>query len=382
MSPGRCEPPAAGVMLVPTMGALHEGHLALVRAAKRVQGAVVVVSIFVNPLQFGAGEDLDAYPRTLDDDLGRAARREASRSRSRRPPPTCTRTARALPCSPGPLGAELEGAARPTHFAGVLTVVLKLLQIVRPDRGVLRREGLPAAGAGAADGRRPQRRHADRRGADRAGSRRGWPCRRAIASTSSDVERWSRRARCRRALLAGHVRRIRAAPQRLWTPPARYCDEVPAIAVDYLQVRDPDARARACRGHRRACCIAARLGGDQTRWTTSPSTSEQPPAPTDIHRRVGRKPRIALEELMLRTMLKSKIHRATSHAGRPALRRLGDDRRRPDGCRRPARRRAGHDRRRRQRRPLGHLCDHRRARHRCDRDQRRPQRIWCIPATW
>lgn len=121
------------VMLVPTMGALHDGHLALVRAAKRVPGAVVVVSIFVNPLQFGAHEDLDAYPRNLEDDLQllRDAGVEVA----------FTPTAAAMyphgPRSavhPGPLGSELEGAARPTHFAGMLTVVLKLLQIVRPDR--------------------------------------------------------------------------------------------------------------------------------------------------------------------------------------------------------------------------------------------------------
>ena len=65
------------IVLVPTMGALHDGHLTLIRAARRVPGAVVVVSIFVNPLQFGAGEDLDAYPRTLDDDLDRAVVRGA-----------------------------------------------------------------------------------------------------------------------------------------------------------------------------------------------------------------------------------------------------------------------------------------------------------------
>ncbi|ORW66479.1 pantoate--beta-alanine ligase [Mycolicibacter senuensis] len=121
------------VMLVPTMGALHDGHLALVRAARKVPGAVVVVSIFVNPLQFGAGEDLDAYPRTLDDDLAllRAAGVELAFT------PTAAAMYPAGPRTavhPGPLGSELEGAARPTHFAGMLTVVGKLLSIVRPDR--------------------------------------------------------------------------------------------------------------------------------------------------------------------------------------------------------------------------------------------------------
>jgi pantoate--beta-alanine ligase len=121
------------VMLVPTMGALHEGHLALVRAAKRVPGSAVVVSIFVNPLQFGVGEDLDAYPRTLDRDLtllrGEGVEIVFAPTAAAMYPDGLRTTV-----YPGPLAAELEGGSRPTHFTGVLTVVLKLLQIVRPDR--------------------------------------------------------------------------------------------------------------------------------------------------------------------------------------------------------------------------------------------------------
>jgi pantoate--beta-alanine ligase len=121
------------VMLVPTMGALHDGHLTLVRAAKRVPGSVVVVSIFVNPLQFGAGEDLDAYPRALDGDLamlrGEGVEMVFTPTAADMYPKGLRTTVH-----PGPLAAELEGGSRPTHFAGVLTVVCKLLQIVRPDR--------------------------------------------------------------------------------------------------------------------------------------------------------------------------------------------------------------------------------------------------------
>src|SRR6185312_2470451 len=112
------------VMLVPTMGALHDGHLALVRAAKRVPGSVVVVSIFVNPLQFGADEDLDAYPRVMAADLellrGEDVEIAFTPSASAMYPEGPRTTV-----YPGPLGSELEGAARPTHFAGMLTVVCK-----------------------------------------------------------------------------------------------------------------------------------------------------------------------------------------------------------------------------------------------------------------
>ncbi|MEU7766279.1 pantoate--beta-alanine ligase [Nocardia sp. NPDC049190] len=118
------------VALVPTMGALHEGHLEIVRLAKRTN-QVVIVSIFVNPLQFGANEDLGKYPRTVDADI-ELLRREGvelvfAPSVSDMYPDGPRTTVH-----PGPIGAELEGASRPTHFAGMLTVVAKLLQIARP----------------------------------------------------------------------------------------------------------------------------------------------------------------------------------------------------------------------------------------------------------
>lgn len=119
------------VTLVPTMGALHAGHLHLVEQAKR-GGAVVIVSIFVNPLQFGVGEDLDKYPRTLDADvelLRKAGVEVVFAPSAQDMYPNGPRTT----VHPGPVGEQLEGSSRPTHFAGMLTVVAKLLQIARPN---------------------------------------------------------------------------------------------------------------------------------------------------------------------------------------------------------------------------------------------------------
>jgi len=119
------------VAVVMTMGALHAGHAELLRQA-RAQADSVVVTIFVNPLQFGAGEDLDRYPRTVEADLALAAEAGADLVFAPTldvvyPEPPQVRV------SAGRLGALLEGASRPGHFDGVLTVVLKLLHLVRPD---------------------------------------------------------------------------------------------------------------------------------------------------------------------------------------------------------------------------------------------------------
>ena len=242
------------VMLVPTMGALHDGHLALVKAAKQVQGAVVVVSIFVNPLQFGAGEDLDAYPRPLDDDLAvlRAEGVEVAFT------PTAADMYPDGPRTtvlPGPLGAELEGDSRPTHFAGMLTVVLKLLQVVQPDRAffgekdyqqlVLVRQMVDDLNVATRIVGVPIVREPD-----------------GLAMSSRNryldaVEREQAGA-LSAALLAGMYAAARGTSEALDAARA-VLDEVPAIDVDYLEVRDTWLGPPPAEGAGRLL-VAARLG--------------------------------------------------------------------------------------------------------------------------
>jgi len=125
---------AGPVVLVPTMGALHAGHERLLRAARTLAGpkGSVLVSIFVNPLQFGPNEDLDRYPRTLDEDLAVCAREGV---RLVFAPPAAEVYPGGKPqvtVDPGPVGRLFEGEFRPGFFDGVLTVVLKLLHLTRP----------------------------------------------------------------------------------------------------------------------------------------------------------------------------------------------------------------------------------------------------------
>lgn len=242
------------VMLVPTMGALHEGHLALMRAAKRVPGAVVVVSIFVNPLQFGAGEDLDAYPRTLDADLD-MLRDEGVEVAFTPTPAAMYPDGPRTTVHPGPLGAELEGGSRPTHFAGMLTVVLKLLQIVQPDRAffgekdyqqlVLVRQMVDDLNVDVRIVGVPTVREAD-----------------GLAMSSRNryltAEEREQAGALSSALLAGRYAAGGGAAAVLDAARA-VLDEVPAIRTDYLELRGPWLDPAPAAGPARLL-VAARLG--------------------------------------------------------------------------------------------------------------------------
>lgn len=125
-------------VVVMTMGALHAGHIELVHRARQLagEGGQVVVTIFVNPLQFGAGEDLDSYPRDLDGDVAKVGAAGADVVFAPTPDVVYPGGDPAVRVSAGTIGTVLEGAVRPGHFDGVLTVVLKLLHLVRPDAAV------------------------------------------------------------------------------------------------------------------------------------------------------------------------------------------------------------------------------------------------------
>jgi pantoate--beta-alanine ligase len=242
------------VMLVPTMGALHDGHLALVRAAKRVPGSVVVVSIFVNPLQFGAGEDLDAYPRTLDNDLA-MVRDEGVEIVFAPTPAMMYPNGLRTTVQPGPLAGELEGGPRPTHFAGVLTVVLKLLQIVRPDRVffgekdyqqlVLIRQMVADLNVDVVVAGVPTVREKDGL-AMSSRNRYLDPTQRELAATLS-------------AALTAGAHAALAGGQPALAAARAVLDAVPGLTVDYLELRDPElGPARA--GEPGRLLVAARVG--------------------------------------------------------------------------------------------------------------------------
>lgn len=248
---------AAGrkVVFVPTMGALHEGHRELIRHARRAPGSTVVaVSIFVNPLQFGAGEDLDRYPRPLEADLD-ACREEGvelvfTPGVEHMYPEGADTTV-----TPGRLGGELEGASRPGHFAGVLTVVMKLFHIVAPDvayfgekdyqqlvliKRMVRDLDLPVAVVGV-----PTVREADGLALS---SRNAYlsPEQRASATV------------LHRALTAGAGMAARG-PQAVVEAARAVLAEEPAVGLDYLELRDADLGPAPTSGRARLL-VAARVG--------------------------------------------------------------------------------------------------------------------------
>jgi pantoate--beta-alanine ligase len=244
------------IALVPTMGALHEGHRELIRHARRMPGAgVVAVSIFVNPLQFGPNEDLTRYPRQLEADLEACGEEGvelvfAPGVDEMYPTGPATTTV-----DPGPLGSELEGAVRPGHFAGVLTVVAKLFHIVAPDVAFFGEKdyqqlvlvkamaddlNFPVAVVGVPTVREPD----------------GLALSSRNAYLSPDER--PRAATLQRALAAGATVSARG-PAAVLGAAQEVLDAEPALAVDYLALRTADLRPDPRTGPARLL-VAARLG--------------------------------------------------------------------------------------------------------------------------
>jgi len=244
---------------VPTMGYLHEGHLALVDEARRRADAVIL-SIFVNPLQFGPAEDLARYPRDLPRDRTLASARGVDAlfvptTAVMYPPGSEVRV------SPGPIAERWEGAARPGHFTGVLTVVAKLFHLVEPDlacfgqkdvqqltlvRRMMRDLDWPVEIVAVPTVREPDGLALSSRNAYLGPGDRG----RAVVLS--------------RALQAAH-QAWRSGETRAVTLEAKMRQELdtePTVAVEYISIAEPDALAPVDTvDERTVVAIAARTGG-------------------------------------------------------------------------------------------------------------------------
>ncbi|MFW6640215.1 pantoate--beta-alanine ligase [Nocardiopsis algeriensis] len=260
---------AGRTALVPTMGALHEGHRSLMRIA-RERADTVVVSVFVNPLQFGPGEDFERYPRDLDADTEVCAQEGVDIVFA---PATETMypAEQMVTVDAGAMGGRLEGASRPGHFTGVLTVVAKLFHLVRPDLAVFGEKDaqqialvrrmvadldIPVEIVGAPILRDPD----------------------GLASSSRNVylsgpERVSARA-LSRALAAGReaapggAAAVRTAALAVLEGAAQ---ADPPVELDYLALVDPATFTEAPDGHRGAAvlAVAARVGATRLIDNTS-----------------------------------------------------------------------------------------------------------------
>jgi pantoate--beta-alanine ligase len=243
------------VVLVPTMGALHEGHRELIRHARLAKGSsVTVVSIFVNPLQFGAGEDLERYPRPLEADL-EVCRSEGVELVFTPGVEDMYPAGADTTVTPGALGDELEGAVRPGHFAGVLTVVSKLFHVVAPD----------VAYFGEKDYQQLVLVQKMARDLDFPLDVVGVPTVReddglALSSRNAYLSATDRprAAALRRALVAGASVSAHG-PQAVLDAARAVLALEPALELDYLELRDPDLRPDVQQGKARLL-VAARLG--------------------------------------------------------------------------------------------------------------------------
>ncbi len=249
------------IALVPTMGALHEGHASLVRAARAATDGPVVVSIFVNPMQFGTGEDLERYPRTLAGDLEVCAGEGvdlvfAPAVEEMYPGGFSHDSVHAgVTVAPGALGEILDGESRPGHFDGVLTVVAKLFGLVRPDvavfgqkdyqqlaliRRMVRDLSMSIEIVGAETVREPD----------------GL----ALSSRNRYLDAEQRRSAVAlsRALRAAQERAPYGVPAARWAAMSILKDE-PALELDYLALTSPDLGEAPETGEGRIL-VAARVG--------------------------------------------------------------------------------------------------------------------------